>query len=301
MFAAMVGFFLIALAIPSVAGGGGILFAGGLLLVTFIHALLFTRTATSSARAIYGIAPYNFGSALMVFYAAFAPHPWNLLVWTFGILILVLGIFRRTESGFSLSPGHFAERHGLLILIALGESIVGLGLGATDLKLSPALIVYVILALLLIAHIWWSYFGPDYERAAQALQNTPPARRVRLALYGFGFGHFLMLFGIILFAAGLEVDIHNPLHISPAASTWNLAGGLALYFAGDIYFRRTLGLQVGWVRPALAAALLLSGLLGLHVTAFIHLTVCLALVMGAILYEDYVLEPALEEQQGHRP
>jgi len=291
MFAAMVGFFLMAVAIPTVAGRGGVLFAAGLLLVTLIHALMFTFTSTSSARAIYSVAPYNFASALLVLAAGVVPHPWNLVLWTLGIGLLVGAVLSRSEVQFSLSPRHFAERNGLLILIALGESIFGLGLGATGLHLSPTLILYVVLGLLLSAHLWWSYFGPDAERVEHVMVSASPTRRGHLALYGFGAGHFLMLSGIILTAAALEVGIHAPTHAVSTATAWNLSGGLALYFVGDVYFRRVMGLGPGRLRLLLAFLLLATVPLGLTFSALAQLLVVVLILVLVFAIEDYVLEP----------
>lgn len=291
MFLAMLGFLLMAMSISTVGSSGGVVFALGLLLVTLIHAVMFARTDNSSAQAIFSIAPQNFAAGLVVLYAAFTPHPWNLAMWALGVLVIASAIVRRPQSNFSMSPRHFAERHGLLILIALGEAIMGIGAGGQETLLTWPGIAYITLGLLLAVHIWWSYFGPDNERAEHRMVQADPMTRNMLGLHGYGFGHFIMLSGIILCAAALEVGVHHPLHPVSPFGAWNMAVGLCLYFLGDVYFHRVMRLGPGRLRLLLAALLLLTAPLGMHFSALVQLLVCAVLIVVTIAFEDYILEP----------
>lgn len=295
MFAAMLGFLLMSMAIPTVAGGGGVLFALGLLLVTLIHTLLFARANNSSAQAIFRIAPANFAAALTVLFAAFTPYPWSLLVWALGLTPIILTIILRPESNFSLSPRHFAERHGLLIIIALGETIFGIGTGAISEKLTLPVILYVTLGLVLAAHIWWSYFGPDNARAEHQLVKADPRTRNFMALRGFGYGHFFMLSGIILTAAALEVGVHHPLHPVNTFAAWNMAAGLCVYFLGDVYFHRVMRLGPGRLRLFTAALMLCTAPLGMQFSALAQLIACVVIIVATITLDDYVLEPKRQQ------
>ncbi|WP_243398412.1 low temperature requirement protein A [Deinococcus koreensis] len=297
MFAAMVTFFVMALGIPTIRGDGGVVFGLGLLLVTALHTGLFSRSATSSAQAIWGIAPYNFASALLVFSAAFVGGVWHWALWLAAIGVLILATLKRREQAFALSPRHFAERHGLLIIIALGESVVALGLGAAGLPITPGLLAYAALGLLLAALVWWSYFGPDHERAERAFERAGAADRNRMALRGYGYSHMGMMSGIIMIAAGLEVGIHGPGEEDGAAWAWNLAVGLALYFLSDVAFRRSLGLGPGRLRLLVGALALATVPVGLSSGPLWQLLAAVLVVALLSVVEDYVL-PARAARRG---
>ncbi len=285
MFVAMAGFFLMALGIPTIFGAGGLPYALGLLLVTGIHTALFARATNSSAAAIWGVAPYNFGSALLILAAAFAPLPWRWALWGAAVLLLIMVSLLRRETQFSLSPRHFAERHGLLMIVALGESIVALGLGARELPLNAELLVYAALGLFVSVGLWWTYFDRDDQRAEYLLAAAPAEQRARMALQGFGFGHFAMIFGIILIAAGLEVGIQHPTEHAEAASAFNLAAGLSVYLLGDLYYRRVLDIGPGGVRLLAAGLALLTIPLGLFISALAQV-VAVLVVLAALWFVE---------------
>lgn len=293
MFFAMAGFLLMSMAIPAVwtNPGAGALFGAGLIIATVVHIILFSRTRTSSAQAIFEVAGTNLLSAVLVMLSSFCAPALKLPLWGIAVLVFLLPILvHRADSGFSLSARHFAERNGLLIIIALGESVMAVGSGVEAQHLHGLYLGYALLGLLLAASLWWSYFGPDNERAEHALVQAVPTHRSRLALHGYGFAHYAMLAGIILAAAGLEVAIHAPSAHAHAAPAWNLAGGLALYFLGDVYFRRVMGIGPSRLRGALALALLATVWVGLHLSSFWQLVACVVLIQGVITLEDYVLE-----------
>lgn len=240
---AMVGFFVMALGIPTIGGGGGLPYALGYMLVVVLHIYLFSRTQTTSSRAIFGVAPYNFFSALMILYAAFVSGAAHWVLWLLAIGTLLVATLRRREQQFTLSAAHFAERHGLLIIIALGESVMALGVGATGLRITPLLTLFITLGLLLAGHLWWSYFGPNNKRAEHRLKEAQGNEQARLALQGYNYSHMPMLFGIMMVSAALEVTIHHPAGKATDANAWNLAGGLLLFYLGLMMFHRLLGVS----------------------------------------------------------
>lgn len=277
MFAAMAGFFVMALSIATVFEAGGLPYALGYLLVVLIHLTLFSKAHGSASRAILGVAPFNLGSALLVLAAAFVRPPWNWPLWLGAVAVLVAASFLRRERTFEINPAHFVERHGLLLIVALGESIMAVGFGAETLALTPALVLTAVLALLLSASMWWTYFDTNQRRAEQHFVQAEAQQRNRIALLGFGYGHFMMIFGIILVAAGLKVGIAHPLGHPEAVGIWNLACGLALYLVGDAWYHRTLRLGSGTLQLIVAALTLLSIPLGLALGALPHLAICLLL------------------------
>lgn len=166
------------------------------------------------------------------------------------------------------------------MIIALGESVVALGLGARELVLSPAVLAFVVLGVFLAVGLWWTYFDRDHGRAEHLLSAAPAERRGSVALWGFGFGHFAMIFGIILIAAGLEVDIAHPTDPAEWFSALNLAAGLGICCLGNVYYRRVVGIRPNGLRLGLAALALLSIFVGLNASALLHLPVCVLLLLA---------------------
>ena len=101
------------------------------------------------------------------------------------------------DSGFVIEPGHFVERHGLVVLVAIGESVVAVGIGAARQAVNGELVAAAILGLSLSACLWWSHFGSDDGSAERALTDAPTEKRPRLAVDAFGYWHLLILLGII--------------------------------------------------------------------------------------------------------
>lgn len=277
MFAAMAGFFVMALSIATVFDAGGLPYALGYLLVVLIHLTLFSKAQGGAVQAILGVAPFNLTSALLVLAAAFVPPPVKWLLWTAAVAVLFVATFLRRERSFEISPTHFVERHGLLMIVALGESILAVGFGAEGLTLTPALLVTAVLALALSGSMWWTYFDSNQRLAEQHFVQADKQQRNRIALIGFGYAHFMMIFGIILIAAGLKVGVAHPLGHPEAIGIWNLACGLALCLLGDAWYHRTLGLGRGYLQLIVAALTLLTIPLGLAFGALPHLALCLLL------------------------
>ena len=288
LFTSMASFFVMALSIPDVFGDGGLPYALGLLVVTIVHAGLFKTAPTTSAQAIRFFAPFNIASALLVLIAAFVRPPWDWLLWVAAVAVLLISSALGREGAFQLSPSHFVERNSLLIIVALGESIVDIGIGARGLPIDTTLVLSAALALFLSASVWWTYFGGDESLAEQHFAGAAPSERARMALIGFGYAHFIMIAGIILIAAGLGVAITHPVGQPEAADEvgiWNLAAGLALYLIGDTLYRRVLRIGPGRLRLLIAALALLTVPLGLIFGALAQLTACVLLLQPLWLVE----------------
>lgn len=291
MFTGMAGFLLMALAIPDVFGASGLVYGAGLLLVTLVHAGLFRSATTGSAQAILGIAPFNLAAALLVLIAGLVPEPWDWPLWILAVLTVMGSSVLRRESGFTLSPAHFVERHGLVVIVALGESVVSIGIGARERALDWTVLAPAVLGLALAAALWWTYFDQDDARAEQAMQALPDRARARAALLAFGYGHFLMLSGIIVLSAGIKGVVAHPLGHAPAHDPWHLGLGLSVYLLGDGLYRGLLGL--GALRPRLLTAGLtaLTVPLGQHMGGLWQLAACVALLVGLLALERRASRP----------
>jgi low temperature requirement protein LtrA len=291
IFAAMAGFLVMAMAIPTAFGpsdsssfDGGVAFGAAYLAVTLIHAGLFSTAPTSSATAIWRLAPFNIAGATLVLIAGFVEEDWRWVLWLLAVAVMISNTVMRREQGFTLSATHFVERHGLVILIALGESIVAIGAGTAGLKIDAALATTAALALALSASMWWLYFDRDDERAGRVLVGTARGRQARLGMW-IAYSHLVMVAGVVLMAAGVEAIVAHPKDPAETAAAWNMAVGTAVYLLGEGWFRRSLG--VGrWVRRLIASALLLATVaVGRASSGLTQLTVAVAIVIVLLVLE----------------
>jgi low temperature requirement protein LtrA len=292
----MAGFLVLALTIPQTFAGGDLAFGLAYLVVVSIHAGLYSRTSvTHTVRALVRLAPFNLASALLVLGAVVAGGTAGYLLWAAAFALewvtpLVTGI-----GGFRIAPAHFVERHGLLVIVALGESIVAIGIGASSLPVDLALTSVAVLGLLLAACLWWAHFGGDDTRAEQALAAVPEDRRAAVAVRAFGYWHLPLLLGIIALAAGLKHAIGHPFDPLDLPHALLLAGGVTAFLAGDVGFRRTLHLGPGRVRATAAALALATVPIGLATSAVLQLT-----ALGVVLAGSLAAESSTAWSRGRR-
>ena len=268
MLVAMAAFLVLAAALPGAFGPDRWLFAAAYLVVVLVHVVSFTRSSLGgSARAILAIAPVNIGCALLLFVAAAVPEPWRTLLWCAGIGFYVAAMLTRRESGFTIRPGHFAERHRLLLIIALGESVIAIGVSARGGLHHAFVLVAVLLSLVLISALWWLHFDDEErtERALEEVERTDPARTARVALLAFSMGYLVLVAGLVLVAAGLHDVVHAPGHHLGWGSAGNLAVGTGLFLEGHSFFLWRLGVSSGWALKTGAVLCLPTALLG-HAT-----------------------------------
>jgi low temperature requirement protein LtrA len=284
----MCGFLVMALAIPGAFDGSGAAFGLAYLAVVLVHAVLFTRaTSQSVVEAVLGLAPYNIVTALLVLAGGIAGGDATYVLWALAFLGEWGGARFTASGGFEVAPAHFVERHGLVVIVAIGESVVAIGIGAAGLAVDLELVVVAVLGLLLSACLWWAYFGAgDDDRAEHALASAAPERRFLMALDGFGIWHLPILLGIIAAAAGIKKVTGHPGDELHAAQALQLGGGVALFMLGDLLFRRTLAIGIVRWRAVAVVAALATVPLGLAVSAAAQLLALVLLVAGALAAEE---------------
>ena len=257
----MAGFLVMALAIPTSFTGSGAAFGLGYVVVVALHAALYAyETSASEAAAIRGIVPYNVAAALLLVVGGIVGGNTQWALFVVAALLVYSVPFIVPLEGFRIGASHFAERHGLVVIVALGESIVVLGVGAVGAKVGVELALIALLGLALSASLWWTYFGNE-ESIERAFLETPPAARPRLAI-AFGYVHILLLFGVVLVATGLKKAIPDPLGQFSYATAIALAGGAAMFVAADAAMLRLLGIAQSPVRAAASVAILATIPLG---------------------------------------
>jgi low temperature requirement protein LtrA len=290
----MAGYLVLALAIPQAFSEGDAAFGVAYLVVVAVHAGLFTRAgATHTVRAVIRLAPFNLGSALLVLAAVLVEGTPAYLLWAAAFALEWLTPVLASTGGFRVAPAHFVERHGLVVIVAIGESIVAIGIGAAGLPVDLALASVAVLGLLLAACLWWAYFGGDDDtRAERALAAVPDDRRGWVAIQAFGYWHLVMLLGIIAMAAGLKDAIGHAFDPLDLAHALMLSGGAALFLAGDLLFRRTLQLGPAALRATAAALALATVPVGLTLSALAQLTTLVLVLAAALTLERRAARPS---------
>jgi low temperature requirement protein LtrA len=293
VFAAMASMLIVALTVPDAFGADGVAFAVAYLVVRALHLVLYAlagRGDPDLSRAVMRIVPTStFGPFLLVI-AGFLDGPARVTLWGAALAIDYLGALVGHMQGWRLSPEHFVERHGLVMIIALGESIFAIGIGAAGIPLNAGVIAAALLGIAVAAAVWWSYFDWfAYAIQARLAELTGPARAT-LARDGYSYLHLPMVAGIILFALGLETTLahtEESLGIIPAVG---LFGGLALYFLAHVALRLRMG--GGWGRGRPVAALVLLGMLGVagQVSALVALSL-VALVCALLITYETLAHP----------
>ena len=297
MLVAMAGFLTAGLAIPHSFGRDGVAFGLGYLTVVLVHAWLYFRVNKNIIR----LAPFNVASALLVIIAglvarrAGSPGLAGYLLW-FAALAVQLGspLIVAPAGLFEIRPAHFVERHGALLIVALGESVAAVGIGASRLRggVTVSLVIASVLGLALAAALWWALFGTgDDDAAERVLAGAATQRRSALALSAFFYGNIPLLLGIVAIATGVQQAIERSigqLPGVPARGAVALAAGAALFLAGDVAFRRLLGLGPVLIRSVTAAAAAATIAVGVAVTVEAQLALVTAMLAAMLVAEHYL-------------
>jgi low temperature requirement protein LtrA len=287
----MGGFLVIALAIPTAYAGQGLAFGLGYVVVIALHAGMYAKgTSVSEVAAILRIVPFNLAAAGLVLAGGIAGGRAQDVLWLVAALLLWVTPWFTSVEGFVIAAEHFVERHGLVIIIALGESIVVIGVAAAGVPLDLRLVVVALLTLALSAALWWLYFR-DEDPIEHAMQRADEARRARLALIAFGYWHYGLLLGVVAVAAGLKKAIGDPYDPLGGWIGVELGVGVALFVWCTVGFCRALGLGSSVPRLVGGAAALATIPIGTEWTAVAQLGALVAIVAVALVVESSAVSP----------
>jgi low temperature requirement protein LtrA len=281
LLAGMAAFFVISLTIPTAFTGQGAVFAGAYLAVIAIHTVLYMQSASWTVAGVWSFARMNLVAGGLILAGGIIGGTWEYVLWSLSITLFVAVPWLVPEEAGWIRVSHFAERHGLVMMVALGESVVAVGIGASGLDVTWQMLTVAILGLALSAVLWWVYFMGDDTEAEGALRRMTPTRwefyATNVAYY---WAHLLMLLGIVCLSAALERAIGHAFDPLGFALALALGGGTALFLLGHAFFRRVLGLGFKPWR-ALAFVLALATIaLGPSTEAIIQLAV-LVLALAA--------------------
>jgi low temperature requirement protein LtrA len=288
IFAAMAALLVASLCVPGAFGGEALLFAGAYAAVRAAHILLFVLASGDDQnlrRSVTGLAASTAVGVAILIGAAFVDDGLRLALWGLAVLLDAGGPFVFGVEGWKLVPGHFAERHGLIVLIAIGESIVAIGVGAQA-GIDAGVVLAAALGTVVAAAFWWLYFDVVALAAERRLSSAAPGREQNaMARDSFSYLHFPMVAGIALVAVGMKktlAHVEDPLKLVPAAA---MLGGTAIYLIAHVAFRlRNIGtLNKQRLVTAVVLVLLLPAAVALPSLA--TLAILAALLVALITYE----------------
>jgi low temperature requirement protein LtrA len=241
IFAAMAGLLVVALCVPNAFGDSALLFACAYGLVRGAHIALFVVASRGDPGFRRSVTGLGIGTAVgvgLLVAASFADGPLQGGLWALALLLDMGEPYLFGSDDWKLAPTHFVERHGLIVIIALGESIVAIGVGAEGLDVDAGVVAASVLGIAVAAALWWLYFDIVALVAERRLSNATPGREQNeVARDSFSYLHFPMVAGIVLLALGMKKTlehVEDPLELVTAVA---MLGGTGVYLLAHVAFR----------------------------------------------------------------
>jgi low temperature requirement protein LtrA len=260
---ALIAMFIGALAVPDVFNGEGVLFGAAFLVVCVMHVILYAlagRGTPDLLRAVLRLAPWTLAGAILILIAGFTDGG-RIWLWLAALAITYVGAALSGSTGWRIHPSHFAERHGLVLIIALGEAFIAIGIGATGSGIGPGEVAAAVLGLLVAASLWLAYFDFFSLRGERLLQDRRGPERVALARDLYAYGHFPLIVGIVLFAFALKTIVGHVGDELDSVAAFALCGGSAIYLLAYSGMRSRILGRVSFSRGRFVAAVVLVLLL----------------------------------------
>jgi low temperature requirement protein LtrA len=305
MMVAMAAMFVAALALPEAFGSHGVVFGTAFFIVAVMQLALYALSTHGDRDlfdAILRIAPSAVAGAALILAAGFLHGRVKTLLWVVALAIGFIGPLFVDPRGWRLHPGHFVERHGLIVIIAIGESLVAIGIGARGTALETGVIVAALLGFVVAASFWLAYFDFFTIRAQQLLTDRSGIPRISLARDVFTYLHLPMIVGIVLFAFALKTTIAHIGDELPAVPAFCLCVGPALYLLAYVAIRARITHQLRGGRLVAAIACIVLVPVALTVPALVALSLVATLWVALHAYElIWYREARAETRAQHAP
>jgi len=288
IFAAMAGLLIVSLCVPEAFGNLALLFALFYGIVRTAHIALFMLAGAEDdalRHSVLGLAVSTAVAVGLLITASLFDGLAQGALWALALLLDMGGPYLFGSEGWKLVPGHFAERHGLIVIIALGESIVAIGVGAAG-EVDTGIVVAAVLGVALSAAMWWTYFDIVALVSARRLADSAEGReRNEMARDSYSYLHLPIVAGIVLVALGLKTTIaHVDAHLH-AVPAFALLGGVAIYLLGLVAFRYRHVHTVNRRRLLMAMVLLLLVPVAVELPALATLGIVNVLIWAMVAYE----------------
>jgi low temperature requirement protein LtrA len=286
---ALIAMFVAALVVPGVFDDDGVLFGAAFLVVCAMHALLYALAVRGNREhlgALLRLAPWPLVGATLILVAGFTDGA-RAWLWLAALVCTYVGAILSGSTGWQVHPSHFAERHGLVVIIALGEAFIAIGIGATRIGIGLGEAAAAILGLLVAASFWLAYFDFFSIRGERLLGELEGPARVTFARDAYTYAHLPLIVGIVLFAFAMKNVVGDVGEELDAVAAFALCGGSALYLLTysviRIIVERRVRLSRGRFTAAIAVLLLLP--LAMVVPALAALALVTAVWLALHTYE----------------
>jgi low temperature requirement protein LtrA len=285
----LIAMFIAALVVPGVFDDDGVLFGAAFLVVCAMHALLYALAVRGNREhlgALLRLAPWPLVGATLILVAGFTDGA-RAWLWLAALVCTYVGAILSGSTGWQVHPSHFAERHGLVVIIALGEAFIAIGIGATRIGIGLGEAAAAILGLLVAASFWLAYFDFFSIRGERLLGELEGPERVTFARDAYTYAHLPLIVGIVLFAFAMKNVVGDVGEELDAVAAFALCGGSALYLLTysviRIIVERRVRLSRGRFTAAIAVLLLLP--LAMVVPALAALALVTAVWLALHTYE----------------
>jgi low temperature requirement protein LtrA len=281
IFTAMAAGFFMALAVPDAFQDEAAWFAVAYFVVRVLNSTLFAwgvRDDPGNLRATFKLAPWFLVAALVALVGGFVDSDYRAWVWLASLVIDIVGTLTVARLEWRVSPSHFAERFALIVIIALGESIVAIGVGTAHLERDATYALSVLVAFAGVAALWWAYFDFTALAAERTLRRASAEIRGPLARDVFTYFHYPVVLGIILYAVAAKKTLEHPLDPLSDAGSWALGLGIAFFLCAFALMRFRVVRRVAWERLVAAGAAL-----GVAVLLGTDAVVTLAVIIGILV------------------
>jgi low temperature requirement protein LtrA len=285
---AMGALLILSLAVPRAFGDDGLVFGVAYFVVRAAHICAYLIVARGDEQlrgVVLRLATTVLPGAALLVIAGALDGTAQALCWVGALAIDYGGLMVRGVEGWRVAAKHFAERHGLIIIIALGESIVALGVGAGGLELDAGLISAALLGIAIAGAMWWAYFDLVALVAERRLRTAPRDEQVRIARDSFTYLHLPMVAGIVVFALGVKKTLAHVDHELDTVPAVALCGGAAVYFlALSAFKRRNIG-SFNYPRLVAASALIVLAPIATAIPALLAVGLVAAISVALVSYE----------------
>jgi low temperature requirement protein LtrA len=287
MVAGMISYLVLALAIPRAFEGEGLAFGLAYLLVVIVHGGLFVVSAQVRLSTIYrGFFPINVAFALAIVAGGALGGGWQYALWALSAAATWASPYLIADQSHLLSATHMVERHALVVLVAIGESVVAIAIGASAHTIDAGTISTVALGMAISAGLWWAYFGDhnDELRVAAFIRAVADGRYL-VGVRPFGLAFAALLGAVVAVAAGLHHAIAHPQSSTDTVRALYLGAGAALFLVADQVSRAYMGIAISRGRLAIAVAALATVPAGMFVSNVLQET-----LLAAVLAAGFALE-----------
>ena len=254
---ATAGTFVVAVAVQGAWGDDGVVFGAGYFgVMVLAGAFGWTHSTEESAAGMLTYVPRMLAGATLVLAGGFFDGEPRIWLWVGGVIVNLVSALAAGRYEFTLNPSHFAERHGLFVIIVLGEALIAIGVGTIGETDTAAFYVAGTAMLVTVLAMWWSYFDWLFPIGERSLEETDGTARGTLARDAYTVGHYPLVAGVILFAVGTEELLAHPEAALDVGVRWAFLGGLAAFIGAQALMTLRLTGQLAWERFSVVVALL---------------------------------------------